>query len=84
MSSANTTLPEFADGRLNGPAEFTPRPWTLPHLPPTFTLQDKAERVRQHLAHGPPLTPEQMRNILRPIGNLPGGGKAAKNWPKLE
>lgn len=28
----------------------------LYHLPCTFTLQDKAERVKRHLAQGPPLT----------------------------
>lgn len=56
----------------------------LYHLPRTFTLQGKAERVQRHLAQGPPLTPEQMRNLLRHIGNLPRSGKPVKNWPKLE
>jgi len=56
----------------------------LYHLPCTFTLQGKAERVQRHLAQGPPLTPGQMRNLLRHIGNLPRSGKPVKNWPKLE
>lgn len=56
----------------------------LYHLPCTFTLQDKAERVKQHLAQGPPLTPKQMGNLLRHIGNLPRSGKPVKKWPKLE
>jgi hypothetical protein len=56
----------------------------LYHLPCTFTLQDKAERVKRHLAQGPPLTPKQMGNLLRHIGNLPRSGKTVKSWPKLE
>ncbi len=57
---------------------------SLYHLPCTFTLQDKAYRVQAHLAQGPPLTPEQMRYLLRHIGNLPTSGKPVKNWPILE
>lgn len=57
---------------------------TLYHLPFTFTLADNAERVKRHLAQGPPLTPKQMQNILRHIGNLPKSGKPLKKWPKLE
>jgi hypothetical protein len=53
-------------------------------LPCTFTLQDKAERVQEHLAQGPPLMPKQMQNLLRHIGNLPKSGKPVKKWPKLE
>jgi hypothetical protein len=56
----------------------------LYHLPCAFTLQDKARRVQQHLAQGPPLTPKQMQNLLRHIGNLPKSGKAVKLWPQLE
>ncbi len=56
----------------------------LYHLPCTFTLQGKAERVQEHLAHGPPLTPQQMESLLRHIVNLPRSGKSAQNWPKLE
>lgn len=56
----------------------------LYHLPCTFTLQEKAERVKQHLAQGPPLTPKQMETLLRHIGNFPRSGKPAKTWPKLE
>ena len=56
----------------------------LYHLPCTFTLQDKAERVKRHLAQGPPLTPKQRGNLLRHIGNLPKSGKPVKKWPKLE
>lgn len=55
----------------------------LYHLPWTFTLQEKADRVRYHLAQGPPLTSKQMHNLLRHIYNLPRSGKAVK-WPKLE
>jgi transposase len=56
----------------------------LYHLPCTFTLQDKAERVKRRLAQGPPLTPQHMQNLLRHIGNLPISGKPVKKWPKLE
>jgi transposase len=55
----------------------------LYHLPYTFSLQDKADRVKQHLAHGPPLTPEQMTKLLHHIYNLPHSGTNGK-WPKLE
>ena len=54
----------------------------LYHLPCTFTLQDKADRVQSHLAKGPPFTPEQMDRLLRHIYKLPHG-KVPK-WPKLE
>jgi hypothetical protein len=56
----------------------------LYHLPCTFTLRDKAGRVKRHLAQGPPLAPKQMQNLLRHIGNLPRSGKTVKNWLKLE
>jgi hypothetical protein len=56
----------------------------LYHLPCTFTLQDKAGRVQELLAQGPPLTPKQMGNLLRHFGNLPRSGKTVKSWPKLE
>jgi len=56
----------------------------LYHLPCTFTLQGKAERVQRHLAQGPPLTPKQMENLLRHIGNLPRSGKPVTKFPKLE
>ena len=56
----------------------------LYHLPCTFTIKDKADRVQAHLAQGPPLNPEQMRNLLRHIGNLPISGKPVKIWPNLE
>lgn len=55
----------------------------LYHLPCTFTIQNKAHRVRYHLAQGPPFTPKQMHNLMRHIYNLPRSGKAVK-WPKLE
>lgn len=55
----------------------------LYHLPCTFTLQDKVDRVQTHLAQGPPLTQKQMHNLLHHIYNLPRSGKAVK-WPKLE
>ena len=56
----------------------------LYHLPCTFTLQDKAERVQRHLAQGPLLTPKQMENLLRHIGNLPRSAKPVIKFPKLE
>jgi len=55
----------------------------LYHLPTTFTLQDKANRVQQHLAQGPSLTSKQMHKLLHHIYTLPRSGKAVK-WPKLE
>ena len=69
------------------PAEYLihwARQNALYHLPCTFTLQGKADRVQARLAQGPPLTPQQMGNLLRHIGNLPRSGKTVKNWPKLE
>jgi transposase len=68
------------------PAEYLihqVRQSALYHLPCTFTLQDKADRVRDHLAQGPPFTPQQMKRLLAHIGRLP---KTAhdKNWAKLE
>jgi hypothetical protein len=53
----------------------------LDHLPCTFTLENKAKRMKRHLAQGPPLTPEQMQNLLRHIGNLPKNGQPVKKWP---
>ena len=55
----------------------------LYHLPCTFTLPDKVNRIQQHLAQGPPLTPKQMHKLMNHIYNLPRSGKAVK-WPKLE
>jgi hypothetical protein len=54
----------------------------LHHLPCTFTLREKADRVQSRLAKGPPFTPEQMDRLLRHIYKLPHG-KASK-WPELE
>jgi hypothetical protein len=68
------------------PAEYLihwVRQQALYHLPCTFTLADKASRVRRHLAQGPPLRPEQMDKLLHHILTLPRGGKPVK-WPKLE
>ena len=56
----------------------------LYHLPCTFTLRDKSERVQRHLAQGPPMTPKQMENLLRHIGNLPRSGKPVIKFPKLD
>ena len=56
------------------PAEYLihwVRQETLYHLPCTFTLQEKADRVRHHLAQAPPFTPEQMQKLLRHIYKLP-------------
>jgi transposase len=67
------------------PAEYLihwVRQETLYHLPCTFTLQEKVDRVRRHLAQGPPFTPEQMQKLLRHIYKLPKD-KTVK-WPKLE
>lgn len=47
---------------------------SLYHLPCTMTVQDRAERVRGHLAQAPPQTPEQIKNILRHIYGLPKNG----------
>ena len=55
----------------------------LYHLPCTFSLQDKVQRVKHYLAHGPPLTPEQMAKLLHHIYSLPHSGTNGK-WPKLE
>jgi hypothetical protein len=68
------------------PAEYLihrVRQEALYHLPCTFTLQDKAERVHHHLAQGPPLTPNQMQNLLHHIYTLPKHGNPVK-WSKLE
>jgi transposase len=67
------------------PAEYlihSVRQEALYHLPCTFTLQEKADRVRCHLVQGPPFTPEQMQKLLRHIYKLPKD-KSVK-WPKLE
>ena len=55
----------------------------LYHLPCTFTLQQKADRVHSHLAQGPPYTPAQMEKLLNHIYKLPKGSNRVK-WPKLE
>lgn len=55
----------------------------LYHLPITFTLADKADRVHRHLAQGPPLTPEQLQNLLGHIDRLPRNSNSIR-WPKLE
>jgi hypothetical protein len=47
---------------------------SLYHLPCTMTVQDRAERVRGHLAQAPPQTPQQIKNILRHIYGLPKNG----------
>lgn len=44
---------------------------SLYHLPCSLTVQDRAERVRYHLAQAPPLTPRQVQNILRHIYGQP-------------
>jgi len=44
---------------------------SLYHLPWGMTLQQRAERVRGHLAQAPPQTPQQVKNILRHIYGLP-------------
>jgi transposase len=47
---------------------------SLYHLPCTMTIQERAERVREHLAQTPPQTPQQIKNILRHIYGLPKSG----------
>lgn len=59
------------------PAEYVihaVRQRSLYHLPCRFTLQDKVQRVQQHLAQGPPFTPRQMAHIWRHIGQPPKVG----------
>jgi hypothetical protein len=67
------------------PAEYLihwVRPDALYHLPCTFTLPQKADRVHHRLAQGPPFTPEPMKKLLRHIYKLPRN-KAVKR-PELE
>lgn len=47
---------------------------SLYHLPCKMTIQERADRVQSHLAQAPPQTPQQMKNILRHIQNLPKSG----------
>ena len=47
---------------------------SLYHLPTSVSLNDRAERIRQHLAQAPPQTPQQIKNILRHIHGLPKSG----------
>lgn len=49
---------------------------SLYHLPCTMSIQERAERVRGHLAQAPPQTPEQIKNILRHIYGLPLSGRS--------
>jgi transposase len=59
------------------PAEYLirlVRKKSLYHLPVTWTVQDRANRIRDHLAQAPLQTPEQIRNILGHIDRLPKTG----------
>jgi hypothetical protein len=59
------------------PAEYAirlVRKNSLYHLPWGMTIEQRAERVRGHLAQAPPLTPQQVKNILRHIYGLPKSG----------
>jgi transposase len=47
---------------------------SLYHLPCTFTVQERAERIRRHLAQAPPQTPQQIDNLLHHIYRLPKSG----------
>jgi transposase len=47
---------------------------SLYHLPHAMTVQERAERVRRHLAQAPPQTPQQVKNILRHIYRQPKSG----------
>ena len=47
---------------------------SLYHLPHGLTVQERAERIRCHLAQAPPQTPQQINNILRHIYGLPKNG----------
>lgn len=75
VSVAFLPTPRYSP-RFN-PAEYVIhalRQRSLYHLPCRFTLQDKAQRIRQHLAQGPPFTSRQMANIWRHIGQSPKVG----------
>lgn len=59
------------------PAEYVirlVRKDSLYHLPCGLDVLARSERIRGHLAQGPPLTPKQMANILRHIYGLPKNG----------
>jgi hypothetical protein len=59
------------------PAEYLirlVRKHSLYHLPASLSVDDRAERIRQHLAQAPPQNPQQIRNILRHIYGLPKTG----------
>lgn len=59
------------------PAEYLirlVRKKSLYHLPPTWTVHDRANRIRDHLAQAPLQTPEQLRNIVTHIERLPKTG----------
>lgn len=47
---------------------------SLYHLPASMPLNDRAERIRQHLAQAPPQNPQQIKNILRHIYGLSKSG----------
>jgi transposase len=46
---------------------------SLYHAPPTMTVQERAERIQSHLAQAPPQSPEQIKNLVRHICELPVG-----------
>lgn len=59
------------------PAEYVihlVRQQALYHLPAFMTVEARAERVNSHLAQAPPITPQQIKNILRHIYRLPKTG----------
>jgi transposase len=47
---------------------------SLYHLPASMPVGARAERIRRHLAQAPPQTPQQIKNILRHIYELPKSG----------
>jgi transposase len=47
---------------------------SLYHLPASMPVKERAERIRRYLAQAPPQTPQQIKNLLRHISNLPKTG----------
>ncbi len=68
------------------PAEYiihAVRKNSLYHVPCNVSLEQKAERIKDHLARGSPYTPVQMSNIVRHIYGTPDR-KSKRKWPLLE
>ncbi len=68
------------------PAEYiihAVRQQSLYLVPHDVSLEQKAQRIRDHLARGSPYTAQQLANIIRHISRLPGHNSKRK-WPLLE